>query len=415
MKIIIKINDNTLVVLGLILIYCATCIPIVMLTPTIFRMGLLALSVVFLLAVLVKNGKVNLLLNIIILVAFFGFYFFYVYSHISKPRYYLSNMFLSVLILAYSYYLLTNLELYDTTSLLKFILILSSITALTTIYGCFKYPYAVRELGRALKDTMDGDKNQFLALNIANWSQIYMLAFLIPCIVFLYKKSRKIYLLLIIILLEAAVIISQITFAILLSLLMAFLVYVDVPKTSKQFVNVITVAAILFLLLFDTKGILKQIINIVSNLNMEFLTGKLSDLYNLLFLKNATGDASGRFDLYGMSLNTFIKNPIIGVMFSNTRESMFGFHSEFLDLLAFGGIISVILELFYIFSYFKALQRYQGEDKKNLMVIFGGFLILFILNPVISNVALILGAFLMSAVVANYTIRDRSIDNDVCI
>lgn len=123
---------------------------------------------------------------------------------------------------------------------------------------------------------------------------------------------------------------------------------------------------------------------------------RIGELFDATFLDVETGHYNKRVGLIEMSWNTFLKNPVFGVgyqfgnVFSGSRASGIGNHSEIMDLLARYGIVGAapVFSLYYL-----AFKRIKGSHVGvlaafalmmfcNPFMSFHSHLILFVLIPV---------------------------------
>ena len=195
---------------------------------------------------------------------------------------------------------------------------------------------------------------------------------------------------------ELAIAFSQITFAVILSVLFICAFYLIGRENSFRAVLIIFFAVIVFaVVLLNLDGILTLSIDLSDKIGFSFLTDKLGDLRQLLVNNQVVGDASSRGGLYAASLRSFVQSPLYGLIFdSNVTPDKIGRHSELFDLLGALGMIGAAGILYSVVSYIRFIWSTGKGCRKELLIIFFGFLALFMLNPVFNSPPIFVGAFL---------------------
>ena len=274
------------------------------------------------------------------------------------------------------------------------------ITAITSTIGLRIYPLAAREMARgSTYDTsldFETYKTIYRRMNIAGWGQIYGMLFVIPCCLLLWKRKRNALYLILLAFVELAIVFSQITFAVILSVLFICAFYLIGRENSFKAVLIVFFAAIVFaVVLLNLNGVLTFAIDLSDKIGFSFLTDKLGDLRQLLVNNQVIGDASSRGELYAASLRSFTQSPLYGLIFdSNVTPDKIGRHSELFDLLGALGMIGAAGILYSVVSYIRFIWSTGKGCRKELLIIFFGFLALFMLNPVFNSPPIFVGAFL---------------------
>ncbi len=281
------------------------------------------------------------------------------------------------------------------------------VTAITSIVGLNAYPLATREFGRgSTYDTsLDFEvyKDIYRKMNIASWSQMYGMLFAVPVSLMAWRQRKNPFYIVLCILLIWAVIASQLTFAVLLTLV--FIVAMNIPrgKNDKTIIFMLVLLLVTGVILIDFDFLLSLAVDISKDAGFSFLTVKLNDLKILLLEGKAVGDAGARRDLYQTSLNTFFQNPLFGLIADGrATPGEIGFHSEFFDIIGSVGIAGLIIIVTMFIGYGKFLLKIKGDMQRDLLIILIGFIVLFIVNPVFNSPQIFMGAFFYPLISSRY-------------
>ena len=405
-----RINVNDLLNFSVLLLIVLICLPITQCLPEIVRKAFQAVSMgTFIIGMIIKRDG-HILFRYILLVAFFGTYVIMVWEYRQSFFTCLFNVLSIVEICCFGLYIVEKkIDISALEKLLKIVLILMTVTSITTIVGLVQFPLAVRELGRSVGyassyGNFEALKWTYRLHNIAGWSQLYGLVFYAPVALSLYRiKKDKLYLVSAV-LCEICIIMGQITFALLLSIVLLFLMMYRPPKTANQFIVWALVLAAIVLIILNFRHILEFAIEFFGNCGLDMLTIKLRNLYQLTN-KSLSGDALDRFVLYQKSIAVFKNYPILGFILSGNRiEDVFCYHSEFFDMLGFYGFFGIIVSTVIISRYLYWL-RTQIIDRWPFYILLVGLLSLYIFNPIWYSPQIFLGGLLIPAII------DRMKDN----
>lgn len=280
-----------------------------------------------------------------------------------------------------------------------FLTIIFVVTAITTIIGLDTYPLAAREMAREYaydtSQNIEVNRTIYRRMNIAGWGQIYGMLFFVPSICILWKNTKKPYWMIAVILFIITIIISQITFAVILSLALLLGTLTIGNNNTKTVILFILMFIVAIVVLFNSEGILTWIVNVSNDFEFVFLRDKLNDLKQLLLYKQVVGDARGRSDVYLASINSYFKSPIVGQLFNpNLKQGDIGGHSELLDVVSVTGLIGIISICISFTKYFKFLQKINPTYRREMMIVFLGFMVLFAINPVLNSPPVFIGTFL---------------------
>lgn len=294
-----------------------------------------------------------------------------------------------------------------------FLTVIYFITAITTILGLNIYPLAARELARGSTYDTSLDfttrKNIYRSMNIASWSQIYGMLFAIPTSLFVWKKRRHIIYLILCIALGIMMIASQITFAVLLALLLIVGVIISCENNTKTILISFLVAIVAILLLFNLEGVMSFSVTVSDNAGLDFLSTKLNDIKTLLLYRSVVGNAGARGDLYTRSFGTFLNSPIVGLLLGGKGNlNNIGYHSDFFDMLGTFGLVGLVVIVSSLVSFHKFLKRTASENRREMIIIFFGFTILFVLNPIFNSPQIFVGAFLYPILGSRYCLMTET-------
>ena len=292
--------------------------------------------------------------------------------------------------------------------LLNGLFIAVTLTAVTTIIGLFADPLAVRELGRSdLSYSYTGVTGKAFAeikwgyriRNIAGWNQLYGMAFVIPCLLFVYKKTKKWIYLAGAVICTLCVIKAQLMFALLLTGMMILFSFVK-PSFKRKPLMIEGGILVLAVLFIDDLILLAS--NLTAKLGMSMLPKKLHDFY-LLLHGTDTGSALARTNVYSRALDIIKEHPLLGRLFYGVNKKVvFSYHSDVLDLLAFFGLlIGGVVIIGCIYMYIRYILSIEHSDKWLVILLLFGFMIMAILNPVWYSPQVYTAVFLMPALIAN--------------
>lgn len=243
-------------------------------------------------------------------------------------------------------------------------------TSITSLIVLRDIPTAVRELGNGSKD-IAGTEIALYKRNTATWGELYGMVFLLPYIITWFKKKRQLYVLLLLVIIEVCVIVSQITTAIILSLcFLPFLVFK--PLSLKQIASFSLLFVVLgIIILYFAAPFFEWLYKILSQKGDSVLALRAYQLYILFSQNEMIGTIGGRFDLYQESINTFLKFPLLGYHLRNAEAyTQIGLHSQILDQLAatgLGGFIPSAIS--FISIYRREKKEIRDMDVRNFFLL----------------------------------------------
>lgn len=217
--------------------------------------------------------------------------------------------------------------------------------------------------------------------DIANYYFIYAVPIIISAISIFMLKYRNVVRYLSLVLVAVGIVFlvnAQYTLAVLIAIIGVLIqVFRHIKTTLYKILFLLVIVAISFflpqLLAYFIRIIPSEHISIRLAEIRAFLTGQGADGYNL----------SGRLTLYGDTLKTFFRSPIIG-----NRRLDFDGHATFLTVLSDTGILGGIP--FYALLVFicKQIQKYMGSHKQQFGVIILMFVLMGLTNPIHASLPL---------------------------
>ena len=404
----IKINGEVMIAAALYLLIFYLCLPysMVILNSLLIRVIVFASAALFIIG-MIFLGKEKQLLAFLVLFAFILFYWVITWSVQLDTLTYVYYGFVSLIFVFGA----TTLYYSEDNDLLRrmflFITIIYFVTAITSIVGLNVYPLAARELARGSTYDTSLDfttyKNIYRRMNIVSWSQAYGMLFALPAAWMIWKKKRKVFYVVLLAAISVMLVASQITFAVLLAIVLIAGVLISNQSSTKTIVITIILALAAILILINLDEVLGVVIELSKQVGFDFLATKLNDLRVLLLYGNAVGDAGARGMLYQKSFNTFLNSPLVGLVFKGKASmDQIGYHSEFFDFLGTFGFIGMMVMITSFVAYFRFLKRTEKDSRRDLMIIFLGFMVLFVLNPVFNSPQIFVGAFLYPLLASRY-------------
>lgn len=381
-------------------------LPITILIPELIRKPLLILGFVFFTFSILLKG-ISYFLGYIITIVFLVLYYLSSWKEWVSFTSYIFPMLISLesLFLAAA---VVDKKIVISDSVVFFLITIVGITALTTSLGLLTFPMAVRELGQLSTDETLPTLMLYRKYNIAGWGLLFGMAFLEGPLLYLYKVKRKKYLLAISILNAICVLLSQLAFAIIISFIESFFVFINVKNKKVLYSIFFFVFVFGILLWLIREPILMYIYNFLGDYNnLAKLQLRVKNVYDLLVLNSTEGDAGARFSLYMKSFDTFLKHPFGLLIDGESAETLLGFHSEFFDFLGAMGIIGAVFVTIMIFRFLTNVKKTRnGYDKRFLGIMEITFMLFFVINPVFTHPHIWISTLLIPAVIINSNDRN---------
>ena len=283
-------------------------------------------------------------------------------------------------------------------SVINILIIVTLITAITSIVGLQKYPLAIRTLGQGATDENAPLQLIFRQNNIAGWGLIFAMAFMEGPLLYAYKKKKNWKLLIPFIVDGICVFLSQVAFAIILAIVEVFLILIN-GQSRKLIFRIIPIFVLAIIAWFQRGEILKYLMKWASEHGLTVFQLRAQNLYDLLLFKDTSGDAGARFELYSKSFSSMLKHPFGILLFSDGEKmDLLGYHSDFFDMLGSTGIIGVFAIIVVIRCLVSRNRRISDAYERRFMIIMSGlFGVMFFINPILSNPHIWLVTLLMAA------------------
>lgn len=349
-----RTDSELLIYISTIMMFLFTLLPISIAMPKAFRLFFSgAMMFFFFLGILMKRDKMIInMFGITVLIVFFNLIVYYSqwsnYINLYSKSYWL---FIFWFPYVQALYYIKFADASILRKLLKLFIALLVITSITTIIGSFRFDDVSRILASSSASKI------YNWYNIGGYGFIYSLVLAIPGIIYIYHESKNKKYLIVLALFYFCIIRGEYTIALLLSL-PSLILLISWKKSVKRLVQ-IGVISILFFQLFRYQfaKIILALSHFFSRLNVNFLDYRLMQLYNSIILGEMKGGLNVRANLYEMSFNSFIENPIAGNLFTTSSTGAIGGHSEILDLLGGAGLLGVSIFSLLIFLHILTINK----------------------------------------------------------
>ena len=416
----IKIDSQNLFKWWFRLLALLICLPLGMVIPSIIRMPLQLLTAFLFLIGLVYLRRPKYILSLIFLMFISFLYYIGSWNEAMSATSFFFNFMCCWSIVIYAV-LCLNKVIPANKEIFWILLIITGVTAITTIIGTNEYPLAVREALRKVSyygEDISALKVLYRKRNIAGWYQLYGMTFFQGTFVHLLKKTHSKLVFLIIIINELCIIKSQIALATLISFVILFLTLTNM-KARDYCIFIPIFFGIIFVSYFFMDSILNWMIQLSTIRQLNMFSNKLQDLYNLLVLHISTGDVAGRFEHFAESLSGLIQYPFGLFLYPDLEaQGLIGFHSELFDFIGTLGIFGVGLLIVGVCFWTLKVQRIKnGLERRFVFFMFLSFLPIFGLTGVFYSPQIWIGVFLLpvsvvmqkskSSDVAQVAIHDR--------
>lgn len=416
-----RITSESLIIYSVALFFLLTCLPITMCIPGIIRKILQIIAMLLLVGGLLicNNKNYFILFSLIFVVMTFRIYTVWHFQQSFSSCAF--SVFAGCAFAVTGIMLYKQINDYRISMLLFFVVIIALITSITTIIGVIDNPLAVRELGRSGMGYggVTGDEFQQLKFNyrlqnIAGWNHLYGIVFLLPCLIEAYKMHRKIIYLFTTISCFICIFMSQIGFAIVIALFILLCMFVRMCLKSKLIVLLGVIVGVGILFIINLDYFMSMLIDYTFSHKMLAIYYRLLDVNNLLN-GMMSGDVLARADLYSKSLDLFAEHPVLGqVFYGVSKDGLFSRHSEFFDMIAFWGIIGIIMLVVIISLYCRYIKKYNKYTKTVSYIVFAGFLLMYIVNPIWYSPQIAISVFLIPAILSNMCMqKEKSIEKKV--
>jgi len=257
-----------------------------------------------------------------------------------KPEIFSFILIYSVFIISYH---IKFLEIKQIKIVLTISLIAFSICLGITTYIASINPMAIRLCFRDVEGSEELEASIYRSMGIISYALAHAISVISvgTCALFCYAKKKwlRIFSLLLWVTMIKLLFDMTITTALVLSVLCSLIVIVN--KLSKGRVSSTVILYIILILLFFSSSLVTNVLNFAETSNTQIFL-KLNDLFNSIETGSGQGHIDVRDQLYSVSLNTFLSNPIFGWGKDNGSRTIIGEHSFFLDYLAYYGIFALL-------------------------------------------------------------------------
>lgn len=228
-------------------------------------------------------------------------------------------------------------------------LLIAIITSLLTIPIIIHDPNSIR----AMVELANEENIKLMQLNqrsgIASYGMIHALPFIFPLMIYQIKQKSNIIQRWIFIFISSiflfTIIKSSATTPILLSVLGIILGF-TLQKKLKSNIIMVSMWILCYILFLGSNSFVNILNSIEPFFRETAVGGKIEEFKNFITYGQVGGQLKGRQDLYSISWNTFLQNPIFG----SFHLKDVGGHAFFVDRLAnlgFIGIIPLVLSLYF--------------------------------------------------------------------
>ena len=216
------------------------------------------------------------------------------------------------------------------------------------------------------------------------YSLIFICIVILGCFVEGIIKKNKVLWILILGLLVSTIFKASFMIALILLITISLLTVFKVNKFSHfMFLIIFIIIVIKILSPFISHGL----ILLSSTANSQSMSMRINELNQFLLYGNAKGtiDMSARFDLYIVSIKSFLSNPLLGVGgFYGYDTSIIGGHSAFIDEIARYGILGSAPLFIGLFSNMRYVYiKFDQKQKKIYMKCLVTFLVLGFINTLL--------------------------------
>ncbi len=392
--------NNYWVYLGALLLIVAASLPLIKATPFAIRNGIPIVGSVFIILGFLK-GDVSFfkrfLLEFVIIAVCNGYYYYQVMQYYVSASSFLYNFTQCWMFVFLATYYASNSDKETEKKLFYLFVLITIITAISSIIEMQEYPEVVRNLSNNM--VWIGDRAQYFYLhNVATWSDLYSAVFLLPTLIHIFKQTHRPVWIILIVVIEVFVLMSQVMMGILLSVIFLLFIFIDPPKPSRAIV-ILIVSVILYVLLREFIGdLLLGIYNATESVEGFDLTRRrILAFYRIITAQQALSGTFERTTLYMTSLSTFLRNPIIGFHDTGAYKMYISMHSQMLDLFASTGLFGTIPIIYVgLKNMSRTYRRNDSSDgKRYVFLIFCLFVLLSFLNLVYYSTSLFLSVFLI--------------------
>lgn len=271
-----------------------------------------------------------------------------------------------------------------------------------TLAGLGKNPEAAREIAGG-EGRIEYYKN-----NIGGYSFIYGLVPLVAYLLWLFKQKRNALYLLGAVIAFLCILKAQFTISIAIALLGAFMaIILKKPQLRKILLAAGILLSSMFCFSAFTAKVLNYFAELCVKLNIDYLAQRFWGYAEILSVTDTTNRAIDmRMEVYINDLKLFFVNPLTGSLFKRNLASISG-HSDILGSAGGLGMIGICFFVFVFVFYFKILKKNFRGRNYVFMISIGMtiFILLAILNPILTTPLISYVIFLMPVLLEEYEIK----------
>lgn len=376
----------------------------------VLNLGLIAVTVFYILYK-TENAKIYLVILNVILLMFLLWVTKYS-SNKNSSIVSFSTRFLLFFVPLFIALFLFEKKYYPSDEVWRILNLVLLITIITTIIGNYRYP----EVSRLLAGAANEEETYFYyKQNIGGYSFVYSSVLYFPYILRNFGSMKRIDKVInIACAIGVWVLVLECAYTLALIILLIETVLLIVFKVKhKKVVALIIATFCLFFLLF--KASFAQLFYKIASYFIEkgdlLVAERISGIGDILSGAKLDGDTAARLNLYEISFQSFLSNPIFGGLFSSAN---LGGHSELLDLLGATGIIGFIILLVIFLVFIKTTsKKVLTEDRYIFYISIFAILFFMITDTVFASTSVGLVVFLSPCLVLrrknnhekNYSVR----------
>ena len=251
-------------------------------------------------------------------------------------------------------------------------------TSILSISVDIAIPGVIRDTVSLVNAGYSSDAIPFYRMGVCEYAFPHSIPMVIPGIVLLLKNKRlKLFYrgiaAALVVLLLYLVFVSGVTTSLILTLFgIPASIFAVEGNAKKNATRIILFIVLLTPLLNDS--VMLKVLNVAEQIVPEEnkITGKILNFEESIQNENADGSLQQRGDLYRMSLDAFISNPILG-----TDDKPLGGHSALLDRLGTLGLLGIIPFMSFIISLYKMIKyRLPSHSRMFFYIGMAGFIIM---------------------------------------
>lgn len=237
----------------------------------------------------------------------------------------------------------------------KYLFILCILTFLTSSIGVITNNSAARTIAHAAAD--DALQAAYKMMNISSVYLFQCSVFFVPILICLPKTPKaKVFSALLLITIFFVLLNASFTISLIVFLIALFFSLLLKETQRNRIIAIIVLSIIVLIVLLNGYNLLSLLGEILEN---DYISVRMYELRDLLYAGQMIGDAGMRWEMYTVSVETFLKNIFgVGVHYSyRAFENGIGYHSQFLDDLARYGMFALMFYTVFLTGYYKHLKN----------------------------------------------------------